>query len=70
VILDILDRCGVLDHEGARKGKELLMRIVAMLTRMIARGTEVREGDVVYGYVNENGNERRSGQPESPGDSP
>jgi len=69
-ILDILDRCGVLDHEDARKGKELFVRIVAMLTRMIARGTQFCEGVVVYGYGNENGNERRSGQPESPNDSP
>jgi four helix bundle protein len=68
-ILDILDRCGVLDREAERKGKDLLVRIVAMLTRMIERGNQVREEDIVYGYVNENGNERDSGQPEGPGDS-
>jgi hypothetical protein len=34
---------------------------VAMLTRMIERGNQVREGDTVYGYVNENGNEGDSG---------
>ena len=58
-----------LDHEkdAARKGKDLLVRIVAMLTRMIERGNQVREGDIVYGYVNENGNEGDSGQPEGPG---
>ena len=67
-ILDILDRCGVLDHEGTRKGKDLLVRIVAMLTRMIERGNQIREGDVVYGYVNEYANEEQSGQ-EGPGDS-
>ena len=61
-ILDILGRCGVLDHEGARKHKELLVRIVAMLTRMIERGIQVREEDIVYGYVNDNGNEEPSGQ--------
>jgi four helix bundle protein len=57
-ILDILDRCGVLDGEATRKGKELLVRIVAMLTRMIERGSQVREDDAVYGNVNvnENGN--------------
>ncbi|MBN1558593.1 MAG: four helix bundle protein [Lentisphaerae bacterium] len=69
-ILDILNRCGVLDHETVRKGKGLLVRIVAMLTRMIARRNQVREEDVVYGYVNENGNERHTDQPEGPGDSP
>ena len=66
-ILDILDRCGVLDQEAVRKGKDLLVRIVAMLTRMIERGNQVREGEVVYGYVNENGNEEQSGQPTGAG---
>jgi hypothetical protein len=42
---------------------------VAMLTRMIERGNQVREGEVVYGYVNENGNEGQSGQPTGAGDS-
>ena len=51
-----------LDGEAVRKGKELLVRIVAMLTRMIERGTQVREGEAVYGYVNENGNVGKSGQ--------
>ena len=37
-----------------RQGKDLLVRIVAMLTRMIDRGNQVREGDAVYGYANEN----------------
>ena len=49
-----------------RKGKDLLVRIVAMLTRMIERGSQVREGEVVYGYgygyVNEKGKEEQSGQ--------
>jgi glutamate synthase domain-containing protein 1 len=45
------------------------VRIVAMLTRMIERGTQVREGEAVYGYVNENGNVGKSGQPEGAGDS-
>ncbi len=67
-ILDILHRCGTLDGETVCKGKALLVRIVAMLTRMIERGNQIREGDVVYGYVNENGNEESSGQPEDPGD--
>jgi hypothetical protein len=58
-----------LDHErldvyrsAVRKGKDLLVRIVAMLTRMIERGNQVREDDIVYGYVNENGNEGHPGQ--------
>ena len=55
-ILDILYRCGVLDREAVRKGKDLLVRIVAMLTRMIEHGNQVREDDIVYGYVNGNGN--------------
>ena len=49
-----------------RKGKDLLVRIVALLTRMIERGNQVRENDIVYGYVNGNvnvnGNEGHSGQ--------
>lgn len=61
-ILDILSRCEVLDGESVRKGKGLLIRIVAMLTRMIERGCQVREGEVVYGYGNENGNEGAAGQ--------
>ena len=56
-ILDILDRCGVLEREAARKGKEMLVRIVAMLTRMIACGSQMREGDAVYGYANVNEND-------------
>ena len=39
-----------------------------MLTRMIERGNQVREEGIVYGYVNENGNEEDSGQQESAGD--
>jgi hypothetical protein len=44
--------------------KALLVRIVAMLTRMIERGSRVREAEVVYGYVNANGNEPEPGRPE------
>ncbi len=46
-----------------------LVRIVAMLTRMIERGSQFREANVVDGYVNENGNEGPSGQPQDPSDS-
>jgi len=66
-ILDILRRCDVLDGEAARKGKDLLVRIVAMLTRMIERGNQVREAEVGYGYVNANGNGKSAGQPEGAG---
>ena len=55
-ILDILDRCGVLDRAAARNGKDLLVRIVAMLTRMIERGNLVCEEGIVYVYGNGNGN--------------
>ena len=67
-VLDILDRCGVLDREAVCKGKDLLVRIVAMLTRMIERGSQVREGDVVYGCVNVNVNEGDSGRQSGGGD--
>ena len=36
-ILDILSQCGVVKAEALRSGKDLLVRIVAMLTRMIPR---------------------------------
>jgi four helix bundle protein len=52
-ILDILRQCGVIEDDAAHKGKALLVRIVAMLTRMIERGTQVREDETVYGYVTE-----------------
>ena len=67
-IPDMFDRCGVLDREAVRKGKDLLVRIVAMLTRMIERGNQVREDDIMYGYVNGNGNEGHSGQQSGGGD--
>lgn len=56
-ILDILGRCEVIDLETVREGKDLLIRIVAMLTRMIERGNQFCEGEIVYGYVNEYVNE-------------
>lgn len=53
-VIDILSRCGIIDHETAAEGKQLLVRIVSMLTRMIERGNKVREEGIVYGNVNEN----------------
>jgi four helix bundle protein len=37
-ILDILWRCGVLNDHALGEGKKLLVRIVAMLTRMTKQG--------------------------------
>ena len=37
-ILDILSRCGILDENAGDKGKALLVRIVAMITKMIDPG--------------------------------
>ncbi len=34
-ILDLLSRCGVIGADALRTGKDMLVRIVAMLTRMI-----------------------------------
>ena len=61
-IVDILIRCGVVEPDGATSGKQLLVRIVSMLTRMIERGRQVREEGIVYGYVNENVYEEELGQ--------
>ena len=68
-ILDILDRCEILKRETVRKGKELLVRIVAMLMRMIEREKQVRENEIeyVYEYGNENG--LQSGKPDGINDS-
>ena len=50
-ILDILWRCKVISDGEWRQGKELLVRIVAMLTRMIGQLSDhVRENEAVYGY--------------------
>lgn len=38
-ILDVLCRCGVIQEVESKEGKELLVRIVSMLTRMIASGS-------------------------------
>jgi len=66
-ILEILGRCGVLDADSLETGKRMLVRIVAMLTRMIERGRGgVREEGVVYGNVNEY--EQGTGQPDTAGD--
>jgi len=43
--------CQVISEVEWRTGKDLLERVVAMLTRMIAPGDQVREDEAVYGYV-------------------
>lgn len=58
-ILDILNRCGILNSEDLLVGKGLLIRNVAMLTRMIERCGQIREEGLVYGNVNENVNEAK-----------
>jgi hypothetical protein len=64
-ILDILGRCGVLDADALGVGKGLIVRIVAMLTRMIDRGHGgVREEGIVYGNENVNVNDEDTGQPD------
>jgi len=68
-ILDILARCRVLEETSFGHGKALLVRIVAMLTRMIQSTNQVREESIVYGYVNENGYGAADGQPMAGGDS-
>ena len=49
-ILDILCRCRVISEADWQAGKELLVRIVAMLTRMMDACGHVREPESVYGY--------------------
>ena len=53
-ILDILHESAVIQAEKYHEGKELLVRIVAMLTRMIENLGRAREGENEYGGVNEN----------------
>ena len=51
-ILDILVRCQVITDAEGKRGKELLVRIVAMLTRMMGPPEHVRESGAVYEDVN------------------
>lgn len=53
-ILDILLRCKAVPEGQWKDGKELLVRIVAMLTRMTDHSAnQVRDETVVYEYVDE-----------------
>ena len=45
------------NEDDWRTGKELLVRIVSMLTRMVTRADAVREDGAAYGYVYEYGEE-------------
>ena len=47
--LDVLVACGALSSEDADRGKLILRRVVAMLTRMTERPPAVRESDAPYG---------------------
>jgi four helix bundle protein len=68
-VIDILLRCKVVGEDAAAAAKQLLVRIVSMLTRMIERGSQVREEDATgYGNVNENGYGAGIGQPLPGGD--
>ena len=63
--LDVLVTCGALSSEDADRGKIILRRIVAMLTRMTERAPAVRETAAPYGtdcdydYEHEHEHERR-----------
>jgi four helix bundle protein len=48
-ILDVLVACSTIGADIAQAGKELLVRIVAMLTKMTSRPMQVQE-DVEYEY--------------------
>jgi len=52
-VLDILFRCQVISEVECKTGKDLLARIVAMLTKMVTPKNQVREEEAVYGYVYE-----------------
>jgi len=47
-ILDILSACEAISTVTSAEGKKLLLRIVAMLSRMTEREAEVREWPVVW----------------------
>lgn len=53
-ILDILKRCQIQSSERLAAGKEMIVRIVAMLTRLIDYVAKVREEESAYGEGREN----------------
>lgn len=53
-VLDIFRRCDVIAGSECAVGKQLLVRIVSMLAKMIqVADHHIREEDAVYGYVDE-----------------
>jgi len=65
-IQDCLEACNVLTAEKNAQGKTMLIRIVAMLTRLGQRSHEVRENpgrwdNLDYDYDNDNDNEKENG---------
>ncbi|MBX3025415.1 four helix bundle protein [bacterium] len=48
-ILDVLHRCAVISQTEWRTGKQMLARIVAMLTRLIGPPDCVRESEAEFG---------------------
>jgi four helix bundle protein len=48
-VQDVLEVCGALSSDENAKGKELLDRIVAMLTKLGQRGYSIREDSAEYG---------------------
>ena len=59
-IQDCLEACGVLSVDESMAGKEMLVRIVSMLTRLGRREHGVREAPSVYGdydYEHDNDND-------------
>ena len=48
-IQDCLVACGVLDGAGDRRGKEMLVRVVSMLTKLGKRKDGIREKFAPYG---------------------
>jgi four helix bundle protein len=61
-VLDILVRWRVITEADGKQGKELLVRIVAMLTRMMGPTDHVRESAGVYGYEYEYGEDGKAEQ--------
>ncbi len=50
-ILDVLSGTQVIDSKLARTGKDLLLRLAAMLSKMTETPSQVREGQALYGSI-------------------
>jgi four helix bundle protein len=51
--LDILVVCQAISAEEAQAGKRMLQRIVAMLTRMTERESQIREESATYAFADD-----------------